>query len=65
MKTKDSWVDVAVTPEEQGTEDWLSHDVKDTVESSLGIRVNDVSALRKIPGDRIEEPQEDGPNTTN
>lgn len=51
-----------MTPEEQGTEDWLGENIKYTVESGLGVGVSDVSAPRKTPKDRIEEPQKYGLN---
>jgi hypothetical protein len=63
VKTKNNWVDVAVTPEEQETEDWLGKDIENAVESSLRIGVDDVTTLRKTPGNWVQEPQEDGPDT--
>jgi hypothetical protein len=64
VKAKNGWVNVAVTPEEQETEDWLGEDVKNTVESGFGIRVDDIATLGKTPGNWVEEPQENGPDTT-
>jgi hypothetical protein len=52
-----------VAPEKQATEYWLSQDVKDTIESSLRIGMNDVSALKKTPSDGVQEPQEIGPDS--
>jgi len=60
-KTKGSGVDVAVAPDEESTEDRLGQDIQNTVEDSFGVRGNDVSTLRKSPGDWVEEPEEDGP----
>ncbi len=31
------WVNVTVTPEEESTEDWLRHDVQNTIEHSLRV----------------------------
>lgn len=55
-------VDVAVTPEEEGTEDGLGQDVENAVEDGLGVGGDDVAALAQAPGDRVEEPEEDGPH---
>ena len=54
-------IDVAVAPEEEGAEDGLGEDVEDAVEDGLGVRGDDVAALAETPGDRVQEPQEDGP----
>ena len=55
-------VDVAVAPDEEGAEDGLGHDVEDAVEDSLGVGGDDVAALGQAPGDRVQEPQENGPH---
>jgi len=60
-KTEGRGVDVAVAPEEEEAEDRLGQDVQDTVEDSFGVRSDDVSTLGKSPGDRVQEPEEDGP----
>jgi len=62
-ETKGSWVDVAVAPDEESTEDRLGQEIQDTVEDSLRVRGNDVSTLRKSPGDWVDEPEEDGPGS--
>lgn len=56
-------VDLVVSEEQKETETRLGEDVKDTVEDSLGVRVNDVATLRQTPGDGVEEPEEDGQDT--
>ncbi len=61
MNSQSSRVDVAMTPEEKGTEHRLGQDIKDTVEDGLGIGGDDVAAFAETPGDRVEEPEEDGP----
>ena len=63
VKTEASWVDVAMAPQEESTEDWLGEDVEDTVEGGLGVWRDDVSTLRQSPCDGVEEPKEDGPDT--
>ena len=63
VKAKTGGIDVAVTPQEEGTEDWLSHNIEDSVEDSLRVGRDDVSTLRQSPGDGVEEPKEDGPDT--
>lgn len=56
-------VDVAVTPEEEGAKDGLGQDIQDPVEDGFRVRSDDISTLTETPGDRVEEPQEDGPYT--
>lgn len=63
VKTKSLWVDVAVSEEEESTKDWLGQDIEDTIKDSLGIRSNDVSALGQSPGNWVDEPEEDGPDS--
>ena len=57
-------VDVAVAPEKERSETGLGQDVQDTVESSLGVGSNDVATLGESPGNRVEEPEEGGQDTT-
>lgn len=52
-----------MSEEEKKSETGLGEDVEDTVEDSLRVGVNDVSTLRQTPGNRVEEPEEDGQNT--
>ena len=63
VETESSRVDFAVTQEEQSAEDWLSHDVENTVEDSFRIRGDDVATFAKTPGDWVDKPKEDGPDT--
>ena len=65
VHTEGRWVNVAVTPKEQSTKDRLGHQVKDTVKDGLAIGSNDVAALAETPGNGVQEPEEDGPNTAN
>lgn len=60
VKTKRGGVDVAVAPDEQSTEDRLGQDVEHAVESSLGVRGDEVGALAHAPGDGVEGPQDGG-----
>ena len=53
-----------MTPEKESTEDRLSHDVQNTVEDGFRIRRDNVTALGKSPGDWVQEPEEDSPDTT-
>ena len=34
---KTSWLNPTVTPNQESAKDWLSHDVQDTIEHSLGV----------------------------
>ena len=52
-----------MTPEEESTKYGFGHDVQDTIEDSFGIRRDNVTALGKSPGDRVQEPEEDSPDT--
>lgn len=52
-----------MAPEEESAEDGLGHEVEDTIEDSFGVRGNDIATLRQAPGDGIQEPDKDGPDT--
>ncbi len=54
-----------MTPKKESTEYRLRHDVQNTVEDGFGIRRNNVTALRKSPGNRVQKPEEDSPDTAN
>lgn len=58
LETEASGVDVPVAPEEESTEDGLGEEVEDTVEDSLAIGGNDVTALAQSPGNWVEDPEE-------
>lgn len=62
VKTKNLWVNAAVTPDQESTKDWLGEDIENAVENGLGIGRNDISTLRKSPSDGVEEPEEHGPS---
>ena len=51
-------VDVAVTPDEEGTEDRLGQQVQNTVEDGLGVGRDDIATLADTPGDRVQGPEE-------
>jgi hypothetical protein len=53
-KTETSRINVAMTEQEQSSEDGLGEQVEDAVEDGLGVWSNDVSSLTHTPGDRIE-----------
>lgn len=63
VDAKTTRVNVAVAPEKQGSKDGFRENIQDTVEDGLRVRSDDVATLRQTPGNGIEEPQEDGPNT--
>lgn len=65
LTAKTGWLNIPVTPQEESTEYRLSHDIQNTIEDSFRIRRNNVTALRKPPGDRVQEPEEDSPDTAN
>lgn len=62
MKTQAGRVDVTVTPEEKSTEDGLGHNIEHAVEDGFRVRGDDVAAFADTPGDRVEKPEEDGPD---
>ena len=62
LKAETGWVDVLVTPEEEGTEDGLGHDIEHAIEGGFGVGRDDVASFRETPGDGVEEPEEDGPD---
>ena len=57
-------VNVPVAPDQKRAEHRLRQQIQDPVEDGLGVGSDDVSTLRKTPCDRVEEPEEDGPDTT-
>jgi hypothetical protein len=63
VKTETSRVDVAVTEDEESTEDGLGDQIKDTVEDSLRVGRDDVATLADPPGERIQDPEESGERT--
>ena len=63
METKISWTDVPVAPEQKSTEDRLGHHIENSIENSLGIRMDDVASLGNTPSNRVQEPQTDGQDT--
>jgi len=63
VETKSCWVNVAVSYEEQYTENGLGEDIKNAVENSLGVGRNDIATFGQTPGDGVDEPEEDGPYT--
>jgi hypothetical protein len=63
VKTESSGIDVAVTENKHGTKDWLGENVQDTIEDSLGVWGNKVATLGHSPGNWVDEPKEDGPDT--
>lgn len=64
MKTKSGRVDVAMPPKEKSTEDRLGHEVEHAIENGFGIRGDDIAAFGETPGNGVQEPEEDGPDTT-
>ena len=64
LQTEARWVDSAVTPKEESTENGLGTEVKNTIEDGLRIWCDDVATLRQTPSDRVEEPEEGCPSAT-
>lgn len=65
VKAQAANVDIAMAPEEESAKDGLGEEVENAVEDSFGVRRDDVPAFAHAPGDRIQEPETDGPNTAN
>ena len=63
LTAKTGWLNIPVTPKEESTEYRLRHDVQNTVEDSFRVRRNNVTALRESPGNRVQKPEEDSPDT--
>jgi hypothetical protein len=57
-------VNVAVTPDEQSTKSGLGKNIENTIEDSLAVGADDIAALGQTPGDGVQEPKSDGPDTT-
>ena len=64
MKTQLLRVDVTMSKKEQRAKDWLGEQVQDTVENGLAVRSDNVATFRKTPCNRVEEPEEDGEDST-
>jgi len=54
-------VDVAVAPDDEGSENGLGEEVEDTVEDGLRVGSDDVTSLGYTPGNWIDEPESDEP----
>lgn len=63
MKSKSGWIDIAVAPKEKSAKDRLGHDVEYPIENGFRVWRNDIAALAESPGDGVEEPKEDSPDT--
>lgn len=53
-----------MSEEQKESESRFGEDVEDTVEDGLRVGVNDVATLGQTPGNGVEEPEEDGEDTT-
>ena len=62
MQAQTSGVDVAVTEQQDGSKDRLGQDIQDSVKDGLAVGGDDIATLAETPGDRVEEPEEDGPH---
>lgn len=58
------WVNVAVTEDEQSTEDRLGEEVENAIEDGLRIGSNDVTSFRNTPGNGVDNPENGGEGTT-
>lgn len=56
LTAKTTWLNTTVTPDQESTEDWLGHDIQDTVEHSLRVGRDDVATFRKSPSNWVQEP---------
>lgn len=63
VKTEHCRVNLVMAKDEQEAKDGLCKDVQNTIEDGLGIGVDNVAALAQAPGDRVQEPQEQGQHT--
>lgn len=63
-ESKLSRINLVVAEDEQEAKDGLGEDIQDTVEDGLGVGVDDIAALGQAPGDRVQEPQEEGQHAT-
>lgn len=63
-QAKGSWADVAVSPDEKSTKDWLGEEVEDSVEDTLRVDGDDVSTLADTPCDWVQGPEESGERST-
>lgn len=53
-KAETSWIDIAVTPQEQEREDWLGEKIENTVEDGFRVWSNDVATLANAPRDWVK-----------
>lgn len=64
LTAKSGRIDVAMTPEKEGAEHGLRQDIEDAVKNCFGVGGDDVSTFGKTPGDRVQEPEENGPGAS-
>lgn len=50
---------------ENSSKDGLGQDIENTVEDGLRVGVDNVGSFADAPSDRVQEPEEEGPDTTN
>lgn len=62
--TKLGGIDLIVAEEKQNTKNGLGENIQDTVKDGFGVGVDDITALRQAPGNRVQEPQEEGQHAT-
>jgi hypothetical protein len=52
-----------VTPEQDGTENWLREKIQDSVKDGFGIWRDDVATLANAPGDWVTDPHDERDGT--
>jgi hypothetical protein len=54
------WVDIPVAPEQERAEADLGEEVEHAVEDGFAVRRYVVAPFAQAPGDRIQDPEQDG-----
>lgn len=62
--TKLGGIYLVVAEEKQDAKNGLCEDIQDTVKDGFRVGVDDIAALRQTPGNRVQEPQEEGQHAT-
>jgi len=57
VKAQSLGSDVPVAEDEEGTEDWLSAEIEDSVEDGFGVGSDHVATLAETPGDWVQTPR--------
>jgi len=57
VKAQSLGSDVPVAEDEEGTEDWLSAEIEDSVEDGFGVWSDDIATFTETPGDWVQTPK--------